>query len=523
MGENVRALIVVLGLSIPMLLFLRPHLTAAAMAPQDYKLRAGLWLTLTVALFLANNFWLFVLIVSIAVLTVGRLDSNPLGLYFFLLLLAPPFPVQIPGIGGINYFISLDYLRLLSLVLLLPYAFRLGRDPMCPRWFRMPADKYLVAYLVLQMLIQSSTTTATDAIRWGVSLVIDIVLPYYAFSRGLSDRERMQDVFAAFVAGCSVLSLVALFESAKGWLLYSSLPNFQGVSWAFGGYMLRDGALRATASAGHSIMLGFVLTVALGLHVAVKSTYSSSRVWMLVALLLGAGIAATIARGPWVGAAALVLTVLALSPQRKANLAKLGFASVFAIPALLFSPVGERVMAALPFIGTVADESVDYRQQLFDISWDVLMLNPFFGSPYFMANSSMEALRQGEGIIDMVNSYLGVAMYSGFVGLALFVGVFASSLIGLVLNLMRNAEPGANHDICLSLLATLVGVLVAIATLSSINAVPVVYWCLAGACSAFLHWEAPAIVQPDDSRPEPGEPHGHARGRGSAAYTGRSG
>lgn len=525
MTENFRAVIVVLGLSIPMLLFLRPHLTAMAIAPRDFRIRAGLWVALSIALFVSHNFWLFVLIVAVAVLTVGRKDSNPLGLYFFLLLLAPPFPVSIPGIGGIAYFLFLDYLRLLSLLILLPYAVRLARDPLCPGLFKLPADKYLIGYLLLQLAIQSTTTTTTDAIRWATSLAIDVFLPYYAFSRGLSDREKMQDAFAAFVAACSVLALIALFETLKGWLLYSSLPNFFGVNWGMGGYMMRNDTLRATASTGHSITLGFVLTVALGLHLSLRSYFHSGRAWTLILIVLGAGILATMSRGPWVGAAALVLTALALSPARASNFAKLGLASVFVVPAMLFSPFGGKIIAVLPFIGTVSGESVDFRQQLFNISWDILMLNPLFGSPDYLGNASIQSLAQGdEAMIDVVNSYLAVAMYSGFVGLALFAGVFASSVIGLLRRLAGSRGSwGVDHEIGLALLATLVGVLVAIATLSSINATPVVYWCLAGACTAFLQRVA-SSARPDEPLPERATPPVHAMDvAGRAGYSPRRG
>jgi len=39
-----------------------------------------------------------------------------------------------------------------------------------------------------------------------------------------------------------------------------------------------------------------------------------------------------------------------------------------------------------------------------------------------------------------------------------------------------------------ALLATLVGILLIIATASSINAIPVVYWCVVGMCAAYLRF-----------------------------------
>ena len=489
MGENVRALVVVLVLSIPVLRFLRPQLTANATTLSDFNVRAGLWVALTLALFLSHNFWLFVLIVAVALLTVGRKDSNPLGLYFFLLLLAPPFQSTIQGFGGINYFLAIDYLRVLSLVILLPLALSMLSDPARARLFGLPTDKYLLAYLGLQLVIQAPTTTTTDTMRWLVAQFIDVYLPYYAFSRGLSDLSRLRDALASFVAGASLLAVIALFESAKGWLLYSSLANVMDVNWGFGGYMFRNGSLRATASLGHSIIFGYVMVVALGLHLSLRSAYATTRAWKIVLVLLSAGIVASMSRGPWVGAAAVVAIALAMSPGAGAKLGKFGVAAICIVPLVMMTPLGARIVAVMPFIGNVDAGSVEYRQQLFNVSWNVLMMNPIFGSPYYMASESMQQLREGGGgIIDMVNSYLGIAMFSGFAGLALFGGVFASGAARMYFHLARHPARGSeNFSTGLALLATLVGVLVTIATVSSIDAVPVIYWCLAGACAAYLH------------------------------------
>jgi hypothetical protein len=488
MTENIKALIAILILAVPALVYLHKPLTWGAIQPADYRLRAGLWLGLTVTLFLAYSFWLFMLVTTVALVTVGRKDSNPLGLYFFLVFVAPPFHAEISGFGGINRFLDVDYLRLLSIVILLPTAIRLRLKPQTPRLFKMPADKYLLAYIALMLAIQFPITSSTDELRSAVSFFIDIFLPYYAMSRGLSDGDKMRDALASFAAACAVMAVIAVFELLKGWLLYSSLPNFLNVVWGMGGYMMREGSLRATVSTGHSIILGYVLTVGLGLHMALRSFYPSERSWRLVLILIGAGIFASFARGPWVGAAALVVVMVVTSDRPFVNLAKLTGASVLALPLLMLTGVGQKLIALLPFLGAVEDASVDYRTQLFDVSWDIFMMNPLLGSPYYMWNPAMQQMRQGEGIIDMVNSYLGVALPTGSVGLFLFVSVFGSSLIRLVRECFnRHAQFGEGRNFARALLAVLVGVLVTIATASSIGAIPVVYWCLAGACAAFLH------------------------------------
>jgi O-antigen ligase len=177
----------------------------------------------------------------------------------------------------------------------------------------------------------------------------------------------------------------------------------------------------------------------------------------------------------------------AMAPKASTNLARLAFAAVILGGIAMVTPFGSKIIAVLPFIGTAESWSVTYRQQLLQVSWDVLMLNPMLGSPSFLDNPAMQQLRvDGEGLIDMVNSYLGVALASGFVGLGLFVGAFATSAIRLRSGLLRvRREEGYDDIMGRALLGALIGALVTIYTVSSINVIPVIYWCLAGACAGY--------------------------------------
>jgi len=90
--------------------------------------------------------------------------------------------------------------------------------------------------------------------------------------------------------------------------------------------------------------------------------------------------------------------------------------------------IGEKIISYLPFIGTVEEENVVFRQRLIDASIDIIAANPLFGSYDFMLY--LEDLRAG-GIIDIVNSYLNITLSSGLVGLSLFVSFFGVILIGI--------------------------------------------------------------------------------------------
>ena len=111
----------------------------------------------------------------------------------------------------------------------------------------------------------------------------------------------------------------------------------------------------------------------------------------------------------------------------------------------------------------------------------VIQRNPWFGSSNFNETPEMEAMRQGGGIIDIVNTYIRVTLEQGFVGLGLFVGFFALTLLGIY-RAMRLIPDKDSEEYLLGrvLFATLLAILVMIFTVSSITFIPIVYWSVAG-------------------------------------------
>jgi O-antigen ligase len=480
MPEYLRALIAILVLSLPVFWIVREPLCAVAILETDFKRRRNLWIGITVLAFLGHSFWVYAVAAGLALSVAGGRDSNRFGLYLSLLFVIPPFSAQIRGVGGINYFIEIDHLRLLSLTVLLPAYMRLRGDTETVSFGRAWADRWLLAYLLLQLGLQAAVDTATNTMRSGFYAFSDVFLPYYVASRSLRNMEVCRDALASFVFAVLMMAPVAAFEYAKHWLLYASLPGALGVRFGMGNYLGRGDSLRALASTGHSIVLGYAMLVALSFYAFVRRSIDrrGAALAMLAALVIG--LITPISRGPWVGAAAALAVLMLTGPNK---LSRLGRFIVIALPTLavlLITPFGDKIINLLPFVGTVDDSTVSYRERLFEVSMSVLMYNPFFGSFQFWSAPQMQQLIQGEGIIDMVNSYLAVAMTFGLVGLSMFCAVFAAAAWGVVRG-MGAAEPGSElHDLGRALLAAMVGALVTIATVSSILTVPTVYWLIAG-------------------------------------------
>ena len=153
--------------------------------------------------------------------------------------------------------------------------------------------------------------------------------------------------------------------------------------------------------------------------------------------------------------------------------------------AVLATPYGEKVVDILPFVGTHDEGSIAYREQIAETSWQIIKLNPLFGSFNYM--QYMESLRQGEGIIDIVNTYAGVALTYGLVGAVLYVGFYLSIAWGCF-KAIRRVSP-IDPDLSLvgtSLLACLFGTLLMIATVGQYLSVPSVQMGVAGLACAFV-------------------------------------
>jgi O-antigen ligase len=98
-----------------------------------------------------------------------------------------------------------------------------------------------------------------------------------------------------------------------------------------------------------------------------------------------------------------------------------------------------------------------------------------------MKTPEMQEMRQGQGIIDIVNSYIQITLRYGLVGLGLFAGFFALTMLGILRAMRLIKDKGSEeHLLGRALLATQVSILVIITTVSSISFIPLMCWSVAG-------------------------------------------
>lgn len=479
MHENLRTLIVILLLATPFWYFARQP-ACSIIAAESFARRRNLWFGLTLAAFLTFSYWIYLAIAVPLLVYANRRESNPPALFFILLFLLPNATIEIPGLGVINYFFALSHTRVLALFILLPAFFSLKRQGNNTSFGRTGPDKAFIAYLLLSAALFFREDSVTNSIRQIFYLFIDVFLPYFVISRSLKNMRSFRDTLLSVVLAIMVLAPLAIFEFLKGWLLYSSVLASLGLQ-GMTHYLARDGMLRSIATAGQPIVLGYLMVAGMGFYMFMQDSIRHKLVRRLGMALLASALIATLSRGPWVGGLVLLVVFIVTGRNPARRLMGMALAAMIVLPLISIFPKGERIINLLPFVGSSDQGTVDYRKDLLTKSLIVIQRNPWFGSIDYRDTPELESMRQGEGIIDIVNSYIKVALETGVVGLLLFVSFFALTLLG-VYRAMRSIPDKSSEEYLLgrALLATQLAILVIIYTVSSISFIPIMYWSVAG-------------------------------------------
>jgi hypothetical protein len=487
---NIKALVVVLAIATTLFHLAKP-IALQFMSGEDFSRRRLVWFVLTTVCFTAPNFSLYALVATPMFLWANRRDSNPIALYLWMLHVAPPVDVLIPLPGTGGGLLPLDNSRLLAVCVLLPAAMRYRRNQTEPAAARFGAmEVLLLAFGLLQVTLYTPPDfpnhpviqdTWLNIMRRVLQFFLDTYLLYYTVARTCQTRRRMVDAAASFCLACGVMAAVAMFEHLRNWLLYTDIISHWANDPHAAFYLVRGGSVRAQVSAGHSIALGNILAVGFGFWLYLKSHVRSAKYRIGVTLVLWSGLYATSSRGAWLGAAIVYFAFLAAGPRAASRLVKGAVLAVVVAGLIMASPLGDRILEMLPSTGEPADI---YRHRLAERGWALVLAHPFFGDRFPWPE--MEDLRQGEGIIDIVNTYLGVALNYGLVGLFCFVSFILLGMKGVYVRAKKLAN--SDPDLALlgaSLIACIVGILVMIDSNSFALGCEKMFYVLAGLTSAY--------------------------------------
>ena len=329
MPDYIRALVVVIVLAAFTFAFLS-HPAKKIIEPKDFRRWTSLWFLVTLAAFLAGNVWVYTAVTTVIVLAMQRREPLRPGFYFLLLLAVPQVLQPIPGFGIINYFFYLTHDRLLALLILLPAFVSVMTSTRGDRRRWLAADRILLLYLILMVILTLRGTSITDALRSGLMLFLGMILPYFVFSRSLVSRDDIQRVMLSYLLPALALAVIGTFEMVKNWHLYSSvaadLGNISKIA-----YLSRAGTLRAVATSVGPIAFGYSMMIGLGFVLAFSKNYLDKQQRLMAFAVIITGLIASLSRGPWVGAAALGLVFLATGRGRARTAARFGLVLALAL------------------------------------------------------------------------------------------------------------------------------------------------------------------------------------------------
>ena len=270
---------------------------------------------------------------------------------------------------------------------------------------------FILAYCVCMSLRAPPTTIARNIFTY----FVPYLLAYQLLSRMKIDRPEL--LLRLMLFGAAAAGLLCLFETMKGWPLYSGVMGVKHDLWTIDSprvWLLRGGISRAYGPFAHPLtggaMLGLAAIGAWGLWLL--RGRSGPLAFLGFAIL--AGLASTLSRS---GLVALAVGIMVYQMLRGRYL--------LAIAAPL---AGLAVLVGLPILGGAdAQFSTDYRLGLITGVPEALGSRIWFGYREAVGEGLLDVFIQGQGIVDLVNTYVALVVEGGVVSLILYLAFLLSS------------------------------------------------------------------------------------------------
>lgn len=369
------------------------------------------------------NVWLLYAAMALVVPVAARRDAQIAPLYLFALLLLPGLDTVIV-IGTLKLF-DCGVHDMLGIGALARLALAARRTPVAVR-FDLPA----AALITLLVFAIARDTSMTNALRVAITMLLDCAMPYYILSRAVSRPEDVKRCMVHLAAAAAILAVVLLYEVRTSWPVYNGLYNAYGLNLILlvkqrGGYLRSGGPFLESTSV--AMVMAWCILAAWLARFAFRTRLSHR---VVLGLLL-VGLTAPQSRGAWIG---LLLGTIVADLYRGRIAAIAGrLAGVAALGAVMVA-----LAPAVPYLANMLGKSaetastVDYRARLLTRGMEEYWKSPLIGYSQPEVLSRLADMRQGEGIIDFVNTYLFFALVSGATGVVCFIAAFVFYIRGML-------------------------------------------------------------------------------------------
>lgn len=437
---------------------------------------------------LTGSFLIIILAVFFIVSFAKRKKYSPGVIFIATLPMLPSALGIIIGGMGINYLFTLYYPLLLTLSILVAALinskFKKTNN----------TDKLVILYVVLLCLLSYRIEGITSIMRYVFITSVSILLPYFVFSLAKYKQDSFELLAISMVVVSVFLSIISFYEYIFQWTYFKYLfprSMFDIPSHYFAQYS-RDGNVRAVASVGSPIPLAYYLIISylFGCYLySIKKIKKNS--FYFYSLIIIVSVYLT---GSRAGVLSLILIPLIIFRLSIVSSAKKKFIDVSVILIVGLT------IALLPNLNEIDQHGTfQYRVDLINNSYIVFKNNFWFGSNDYL--NSLENMRQGQGIIDIVNTYVSIGLRTGIVGLMLFIFIFITASRSLSKELSNKKSNYTLHMQFQAklLLSVCIITFFYLGTVSSVGIIPYVYWSMLGIASSFIKYKdneasTPALI-----------------------------
>ena len=449
---------------------------------QDLKKITIGWVVVTVMIFIIPNPAIyFVLLGGVLLALAPKEDSKRFQFYCALMPAVPMNLVWRASLPGIETLMWFDHIKIITISLLLPMFIQPRKRP---NPFERDADlrrsyklfSLFFAYLVLTLMLGWRGSNATSVVRMCLETFLSPMLLLLMANRLCRDRSVVNDVLFGMLVSGVFVALIACVEQVTRWKLYNEVSrsfifyqhfsmNVRDIRWG----MMRTPATMGPIPLGYFMALCVVISMYFsGLKKRGYESYGGS--FMVTALLI-IGLIFSGSRGAWFIALIMIGMIIILEKRFKALRTIAVIAGI--IVAISAPAVLDHFAESDPY-GTF-----QYRIDLFNNSLIAIKDNIVLGANDFRSHPALQASRQGEGIIDVVNVYLGVALKYGVPALLILLTVIIGTVKGLLKKRSVLELQGTAPDLewqTRALVVMIIGGITMVATVSFVDRISHYLW-----------------------------------------------
>ena len=371
--------------------------------------------------------WLLVIFVTFLATVRTRLDAA-----CRFMLLAALLPNVLTRV-----IISDAYLVDLTTMLVLCSALFIAdvalRDPhRVPRLSKMTAEDALVIVLFLIFWIGATRfPSITLFLRLGLKQFVVFALPYIVLRRSIRNAAELKIALGAVGVSGAILGFYAIYEVANGWAVFDAISaRFDQGEHMSKNLLMRGSSMRASVTMSPLPLASYLAfaIVALGYCRALIKSKLMHRLGLGVAIL---GFLGTQSRGNTI-LVALALIAHFAARRKWGTATGLVVSSAVGFGLLLLVARVSPGLASFLHVGQQAEVRFggvyDYRQLLLQRGLEEAATHRWIGASMPTVLENLADITQGQGIVDLVNSYLTIYLISGLLGFTLFASLFLAIL-----------------------------------------------------------------------------------------------